>query len=132
MSEQEILPAQANEQTALDGRPIPGAALSAGSLIDMLEDGQFSADLYHQITELGIAISEVADATSNKAKGSLNIKIELVKEDNAFRIAAKFDVKKPEMPRPRSIMWTDEHNRFTRFPPNQTQMFGMRPVRSVG
>jgi|JI10StandDraft_1071094.scaffolds.fasta_scaffold526518_2 hypothetical protein len=114
------------EGYALDGRAIPATSLTAGQFLDVLEEGNFSADLYKEITDLAAAMNDIGERTGQKVKGQIQITLDLTKEDSAFRVASKFKVKKPEDPRPRSIVWTDEHNRFTRFPPNQGQFFGVR------
>ena len=116
------------EHRALDGAFIPGAALTAGSFIDLLEDGEFSQDLHEKLHSLGLRLDEISDATGQKAKGKITITIDLTREDNAFRVASKMKVDTPEMPRQRTILWQDQDGNFTRFPPNQVQMFGLRSV----
>lgn len=117
---------QDTEIITADGEVVKASARSAGGLIDLLEDGSFSAELYEAMVELGQKIEEVAHASGGKAKGSMTLKIELVKEDGAFKISSDFTSKPPKMPRARSIMWTDEDGNFTRFPPGQRQMFGLK------
>lgn len=115
---------------AADGSPIPTAAFTGGQFIDQLEAGQFSQDLHRALGDLAADMTDM-HAIGQKTKGKITITIDLTKEDDAFRIASKFDVKAPKMPRPKTIMWSDEHNRFTRFPPGQNQLFGDRNVPSV-
>ena len=120
------------ESRAADGGIIPAAAYTAGDAINQLEDGAFQADMHRALADLIGQLNEVADATQAKATGTLTMKLKITKEDNALKIAADFDTKAPKMPRPRSIMWTDDQNNLTRFPPNQMQMFGLRQVGGSG
>lgn len=115
---------------AADGHIVPGPCRTAGLFIDMLEDGDFSAEVHEKLRDLAADMDTIANATQAKAKGKLILTIDLEKDGEAFRISGNIKVKAPELPRRRSIAWRDEHGDFTRFPPNQTQMFG-RPVRSV-
>ena len=127
-------PAKGNEPGgyALDGKPIPAAAVTGGDIINMLEEGQFGSDVHEAIADLLAHLNDVSKETNGKAKGSVTIKLDFTKEDNALRIASNFTVKKPDMPRPKSIMWTDERHNLTMFPPNQMQMFGMRSIGGSG
>lgn len=120
------------EVIAADGRGIPPATRSAGSLIDLLEDGVLSVELYEAMKVLGARIEEVAEASGGKAKGSVSLKIELTKEDGVFKVATDFNTKEPKMPRPKSILWTTPSGDFTRFPPNQKQMFGITSLQGGG
>lgn len=119
-------------QRAVDGGLIPAAALTGGQFIDALEEGNFSGDLHVALKDLAAEMQDIGNATGNKTKGKVTITIDLTREDNAFRIAADMKVVRPKVPRPRSIMWVDEQNRFTRFPPNQGQFFGVRSVGGTG
>jgi hypothetical protein len=112
---------------AADGRSLPSTAMTAGQAIDMLEDGQFSEDLHRDITNLTAAIQDQAKLLNGagKVKGSISIKIDLVHEDGMFKVSAESKVVAPKTPRQRTPMWTDSHNRLTRFPPNQHQLFGI-------
>jgi len=116
---------------AIDGGIVPAAAMTGGQVIDMLEDGQFSQDVFTGVRDL---IAELNDqgANGDKVKGKVTITLDISKEDNAFRIASDVKVVAPKRKRPRSIAWCDEHNRLTRFPPNQMQMFGMKDVGGSG
>lgn len=128
----EIIEAPPLGRSAADGAPVPAAALTGGQFLDALEEGQFSNDLHVALKDLAAEMQDIGNATGQKTKGKVQITIDLSREDNAFRIAADMKVTKPKIPRPRSIMWTDEHNRFTRFPPNQGQFFGVRSVGGSG
>lgn len=127
----EVTEAEPRAERAHDGNIVPATAISGGTFLDLLEDGQFGADAYMQLVSLGAEMTDIANATGNKVKGRITLTIDLAKDGEAFTVQGKVAVKKPEMPRPKSIMWTDERNQFCRFPPNQTQMFGSRPIRRV-
>lgn len=119
-------------ERAADGQIVPQTALTGGAFIDLLEDGQFSQDIHAHLQELAAALTDISQATGNKAKGKVTLTIDLSKDGEAFTLQGKIAVKMPELPRPKSIMWTDERNQFCRFPPNQVQMFGVgRPLRNV-
>lgn len=128
----EVVGQKGMEGYALDGRAIPAVSLTSGQFLDVLEEGNFSADLYKEITDLAAIMNDINERAGTKVKGKIQITLDLTKEDGAFRVAAKFKVQKPEEPRPRSIVWTDEHNRFSRFPPNQGQFFGVRRADGSG
>ena len=113
---------------AVDGGMIPAAALTGGQFVDALEDGQLSADLHVALRDLAAELTELGAATGQVQKGKVVISVDISREDNAFRIASDLKVTRPKRRRPKSVMWTDEHNRFTRFPPNQGQFFGVRSV----
>lgn len=57
--------------------------------------------------------------------------IDMTKEDSVFKIASAFKATKPELPRQKSVLWTTDRNEFSRFPPGQNQLFGLRPVRNA-
>lgn len=119
-------------ERAADGVALVPTAETAGNFLDLLEDGDFSREAYAQLKDLGATMHDIGRATGQKVKGKVTIVIDLARDGEAFTMQGKVTVKKPEIPRPRSIMWTDENNNFTRFPPNQTQLFGApRNIRSV-
>jgi hypothetical protein len=114
------------------GGVIPPPAHSAGDFINLLEDGQLSYDMTEQLKEVAAQMRAVANSTGGKAKGELTLKLKLSCEGDAFHIEGDIKTKMPDLPRRRSIMWQDDTGAFTRFPPNQTQMFGTAKVRRVG
>lgn len=121
-----------SRERAADGQIISTVAHTSGGFIDLLEDGGFSADAYEQMRELADTMTGIYNTTNNKVKGKITLEIDLEKDGDGFRIQGGIKVKAPDLPRPKSIMWTDSSGNFTRFPPNQTQMFGTpRAVRRV-
>ncbi len=122
---------EAGQERVATGEIVQTTAHTAGMMIDMLEDGQYSADVQAALQRVAATMTDITNATGNRTKGRVTLTIDLTKEGEAFTIQAKVAEKTPEIPRPRSIMWTNEAGAFTRFPPNQTQMFGGRAVRRV-
>lgn len=117
---------------AANGDRLPQIAGTAGNFIDMLEDGQFSADIHNEIKDVVAAMEDIAQFNGGKSKGKLVITIDLTKEDSVFKIASAFKATKPEMPRQKSVLWTTDRNEFSRFPPGQNQLFGLRPATKAG
>lgn len=116
------------EVRAADGTLMPHAATNAGDVLNMIEDGQFSADLHAAMVELAATMSDQAAITGKKIKGKVTVTIDLENEGGVFRSVGKFAVKSPELPRKPTLLWTDEKNRFQRTQPRQGGFFGVREV----
>ena len=116
---------------AANGEVLAPPSRSAGTVLDLLEDGDFSAEAYEQIKELAAKIRDISESTGNKAKGKAILTLDLEYEGEAFKIRGDVKVKAPELPRRRSITWLNDQGDFTRFPPNQAQLFGGRKPRVV-
>lgn len=127
---QEILP-PGTERAFVGGQVMQTVAHTGGSFVEMLEDGQFSHDLHHALAEVQQALTQEAARSGRKAKGKVVVTIDLDKEGEMYGATAKIKVTKPEAPRAKSVLWDDGSGNFTRFPPNQSQMFGLRPVRTI-
>lgn len=126
-SPQEVFPPQlGNGGYAQDGNLIPGIAVTSGQFLDLIDDGQFSQDAYAKIRDCAKTMINLSRMTNAKQKGKVTITIDLEAEDETFKMTPNIVVKKPEPPKRRSVMWADESGQFTRFPPNQTQLFGLR------
>ncbi len=127
-SPQEVFPPQlaAGGGYAQDGAVIPGLAVTSGQFLDLIDDGQFSQDAYAKIRDCAKTMINLSRMTNAKQKGKVTITIDLEAEDETFKMTPNIVVKKPEPPKRRSVMWADENGQFTRFPPNQTQLFGLR------
>lgn len=124
---QEVFPPQlGNGGYAQDGNMIPGIAVTSGQFLDLIDDGQFSQDAYAKIRDCAKTMINLSRMTNAKQKGKVTITIDLEAEDETFKMTPSIVVKKPEPPKRRSVMWTDANGQFTRFPPNQTQLFGLR------
>ena len=127
-------------ELAADNRPVPNASHSAGTFLDLIEDGKFSRDAHYEISQLGKFLMERSAMTEKPAKGKVIIEVAMEADGDSFKMQPKVTVKKPEVPRPRSTVWQDDRGSFCRFPPNQRQFFGVpdrdddeprRSVRSV-
>lgn len=117
------------DRVAADGRRKMPAATSFADFLRMLEEGQFDADLHAAMQDLAATMIDHYSATRAKAKGKLKIEIDFG-YDGIFRMASKFDVKKPVMEREPSILFANEDNRFTPHRPGQGDFFGVRDVSS--
>lgn len=124
---QEIIPD--GYDRAADGAVMRTTANTGGQFIDLLEDGQFSADVQMALRRVAAQMTAITDMTHGKSKGRVTLTLDLEKEGETFSVRAKVTEKAPELPRPKSVVWQEPGGgAFTRFPPNQTQMFGMRPA----
>lgn len=140
MTDDPIIDATATDTTdqptqverAANGQILAPPSRSAGTFLDLLEDGDLSEEVYAALQEIGRQCRAVSNSTNDKSKGSVTIKLDLEFEGEAFKIKGDIKTKLPDLPRRKSIMWMDSSDDFTRFPPNQAQMFGARPVRVVG
>jgi hypothetical protein len=127
----EILETTARE-VAANGDVLPAPSSTAGTFLDLLEDGEFGRDAYEKLRDAGLQCKMIGERTGGKAKAKVKIEVELEYQDGQFKIAGAVSAKLPELPRPRSVLWMDGHDDFTRFPPRQMQMFGAnRPLKTV-
>lgn len=129
VSRGEIIPP--GHDRSADGALMRTVAHTGGNFVDMLEDGQFSREVHDKLAEVAAQMSAITNATGRKTKGRITLTFDLEKEGEHFTIQGKIASKMPELPRPKSIVWNDDGGNFTRFPPQQTQMFGLRPARNV-
>ena len=122
----EILPAE----RAADGALVPHAATNFGDFLNMMEGGQFAVDLRQESGEMLSRMQELADATGNKQKGSVTIKIDYSTEggDSPFVVVGSYKLAPPKETRRRTPVWLDEQNRVMATPPKQGQFFGVRAV----
>lgn len=110
---------------AADGGHVPGACNTTGEFISSIEDGQFDADVQGALRELAARMNDQTRALGG-SKGKITITIDFKQEAQILTLKAAYKVVYPEEPRPKSIMWTTEDNRFTRSQPNQGALFGVR------
>jgi hypothetical protein len=113
---------------AADGGIMPGVAPTGGSVLDMIEDGQFSADLYGETREMVKKMVELAEATGNKQKGTITIKLVLSTEGDVFNVEPSFKVTPPTEKRRKTLLWPDETGRLSRSQPRQGPLFGVRRI----
>lgn len=111
--------------TAADGRPVPGVCNTLGEWMRTIEEGAFDQDCYSAVRELSAKLDDHANVYGTAA-GKLVISIDFSRDDSVTTLKADFKVTAPRAKRPRTILWTDEHNRFTPVRPNQHMLFGIR------
>lgn len=120
----------ADHERAADGQVMKTVSHTAGEFLDMLEDGGFSEQVEQKLAEVCKRMTEITNQTGTKTKGKVTLVIDLSKDSEHFNIHGTVTAKMPELPRPKSVLWATEAGGFSRFPPNQTQMFG-RTIRRV-
>lgn len=117
-------------ERAADGMPAPFAARDTGSLINLLEGGQFSTDVIAAMTALATGMTEIAQATGKRQKGVLTIKVNLQTDDTgeAFFVQGDFAVRAPKVERRKTLLWPDEKGHMSPSQPRQKVFFGVRDV----
>lgn len=115
-------------ERAADGLPAPFAARDTGSLINLLEGGQFSADVIAAMTALATGMTEIAQATGKRQKGVLTIKVNLQTDDTgeAFFVQGDFAVRAPKVERRKTLLWPDDKGHMSPSQPRQKVFFGVR------
>lgn len=109
-------------------------ARSFAQFLATLEDGQLNSELSHSLRELAKKMSDHCINYGSKAKGKINISIEMILEKGVFDIRSKYKMTEPEAPRIRSIAWTDKNHNLVPNNPKQNDMFrdvNVRKVRTV-
>lgn len=105
-------------------------ARSFSSFISLLEDGQLNSELSDALKELNAELNNYAQSYgSRRVKGKIKLELDFTLEQGMFDISAKFDVKTPEAPRNKTVLWSTPGNNFT--PQNPRQMDLLAPVRDV-
>lgn len=114
---------------AADGNRLHPTANTLADFVRMVEDGQFDADVTHDLREMAAEIENRMAMESGKLKAVLTLKFELTREpDGFYRIAASHTIKLPPQARKRSLAWLTHDNLFTPQMPNQGSLFGVRDV----
>lgn len=114
---------------AADGNRLHPTANTLADFVRMVEDGQFDADVTHDMREMAAEIENRMAMEGGKLKATLTLKFELTREpDGFYRIAASHTIKLPTLARKRSLAWLTQDNLFTPQMPNQGSLFGVRDV----
>jgi hypothetical protein len=113
---------------AADGGRLHPAASTLGEFLNLLEEGQFGADVYHDLKDLAADMHATAIQSGGKAKGEVTIKLKFSMEGAVFYISPTHSIKVEQPKRARSLMWTTEDNRFTPNKPHQGSLFGVRDM----
>lgn len=116
----------ATTEKAANGELVVTIAHSGGQVLDLFEDGELGEEFRQQMSDVARRMSHITNATGSKCSGEVTLKIKLTKDGDHFTVLGDVKSKPPTLPRPKSVVWQDEAGDFTRFPPNQTQMFGTR------
>ncbi len=112
---------------AADGGRLHPTANTLADFVRMVEDGQFDADVTHDMREMAAEIEDRMAMEGGKLKATLTLKFELTREpDGFYRIAASHTIKLPPQPRKRSLAWLTQDNLFTPQMPLQGSLFGVR------
>lgn len=98
-------------------------ARNFAQFIQMLEDGQFNADLSDQLRDIAAACSDAVLAHGGKSKATMTIKINFLLDRGIFEIAADFKTTLPKEKRQRTVAWNTPDNLFTPDNPRQMSLF---------
>ena len=116
-----------DQPEAADGRPLP-TAFTFGQFLQLLEDGEFHAELSENLREINAKLSQHAIDHGGAPKAKLTVTLDFSLDHGVFEIAGKYAVKLPAAPRGKTVAWSTPENRFTPQNPRQMQMFGVRDV----
>lgn len=108
---------------AADGGIIPAAAETFGQMLDLLEAGAFSHQVAAQAGALGREMRQMSEHKGEKVKGKITITLDMEAEGSTFQIRPEVKITAPKEKRLRSTLFIDSRDRFTRFAPDQVQMF---------
>lgn len=104
------------------------AASTFAQFIQMLEDGDYHAELTTALQNINGALSDHALSFGGKPKGKLTLSVDFTLDNGVFEINADFNTKLPKAPRSRTVAWATQDNRFSPQNPRQMQLFGVRDV----
>lgn len=108
-------------------RPTP-AASNIGQLLALCEDGKLDEDISNDTRKLVHALRAVAYTNGGKAKGRLNIVVDVSIEGDMIMLQGDYTVKLPKEKRKRTVAFATEDGRITPNKPNQHAFFGVRSV----
>ncbi|MGL5735476.1 MAG: hypothetical protein ACRCYS_11470 [Beijerinckiaceae bacterium] len=116
------------ESRTADGGRLPPPAATVADTIRLLADGQFDADISHELRELVRKME--AHAFSNKAiaKGKLTITLDITLANGAHVVTPSYKVTAPVQKQPGTLLFAFEDGRLSRNPPGQGALFGIRTV----
>lgn len=123
---------------AADGTRRHPAARSLSQFIQMLEDGQFDADVAVDLQELAADLENIAMANGNnqRVNAELNIKVKISRRpEGIYVFDASHTIKRPKETRSGTVGWVTDDNLFTPNKPHQGNLFGtirdVTPAREV-
>lgn len=110
---------------AADGGKLHPTANTLADFVRMVEDGQFDADVTHDMREMAAELENMFMAQGGKLKATITLKFDLTREiDGYYLIAGTHSIKLPKVNRKRSLAWLTQDNLFTPQMPNQGSLFG--------
>ncbi|MEN2980901.1 hypothetical protein P7L78_22170 [Tistrella bauzanensis] len=104
---------------------IPGAERDLVRLLAGIEDGQFAVDATTLMRELQSVMAQAA-LTAKSVSGELTVKLKLKQEGGVVEINADVAIRKPKLPRAKSVRWPLPGGGFAQSNPAQMDM--LRPV----
>lgn len=122
---QQVIEAHVKEHAA-DGLPVPSRSRAASNLIKMLEDGDFDAELSHQMRGLFHALEAHAHNNKGQAKGKITLTLDMHLAHGMVVVTPDYKVAKPKQKRDGTALFIGEDGSAGRNPPGQSQMFGSR------
>lgn len=107
-----------------NGQVVPRQGRDAASVIAMLEDGQFNADVAVDMRDLVSAMEVHAHNNKGVAKGKLTIELDLTLANGVFVLVGGHKVKKPVEKRLGTALFAREDGALGRSPAGQYQSLG--------
>ena len=99
-----------------------------GQLVQQLEDGQLVADLGDKMQELNGKLGRHAEATMNKAKGEIVLKLKFAAEPGgSVSVDTEIKVTDPKPLRSRTVMFLTKDNLLSHVNPRQMPL-GLKEV----
>lgn len=118
-------------ERAADGGRVPPPTATVADTIRLLADGQFDADISHDLRELIRKMEAHAFGNKGRAKGKLVITLDIELANGAHVVVPSAKVTMPVAKQPGTLLFAFEDGRLSRNPPGQRQLFGVREVTST-
>lgn len=107
-----------------NGVPVPRSGRDAASIIAMLEDGTFNADVAEDLRDLVAAMEAHAHNNKGVAKGKITITLDLALGNGVFVLVGGHTVKKPVAKRMGTALFAREDGALSRNPSGQYRQIG--------
>jgi hypothetical protein len=124
-------PINAQVVHAADGFPVPKTAQAASQMLRLLEEGQFDAEVSHDMRDLVCAMEAHAHNNKGIAKGKLLIEVDLTLANGVFVATGAHKVKKPVQKRMGTALFARDNGALGRNPPGQSVLFGSRDIEDI-
>lgn len=122
---------------AADGKPVPARSRAASNVLKMIDDGEFDAELSHEMRDLLKQLETHAHNNKGQAKGEIDIKLKFSLANGMLVIVPDMKIKRPVEKRGGTALFIGEDGSLGRNPVGQQQFFGSRardpdaPMREV-